>query len=768
MMLVVRILPIQSRRPLFHSVDDFGRVVLAQLHLRSRPHIVFRRLEQRQQSVHRFAKNLRRRQQRTTFVGNAVDAAVLLVAVGVADVMLQMADELLTPVEEIDRAVRGTTDGGGAEVRVVGFDQVFQRLPFQSAPFFRHLHPKNPLKADDVKVEEIPLPVLREMPAADHARAGTGPVGAGPKLRHGRVLLRVREIAAEGGGEEVLVARRVRDDVIPPAVENAAMRVGKAVADVLLEFAGQRLIAEDAAVVAADDAGPRFHLGAVEDAVAEIRRPAGIEHHRVGRVVRVGGVDSHQHPLLPVRLVVAVGVPDKPQIGSLHQQHAVFEKRKACRAVQIVDKVFALVGPAIAVGVLKNQDRVPDGAGRRPLGIALPSGDPQPPLRVPGHLHRADQLGELLLAGEEVDLASFRHGHAFDRLFRPEIRRQVLAVGHELRNGRQVGIVDGLLAPLGDGPNMLVAVLGQRVPLLHLLLHDLEVGDLRPTLPRLVTFLGAAAVDVVAIDGAVAGVPLLVLLQNGGPQLLQGLRVPLEQRSIRQERPLDGRREHLIAVLGEVHAVKRVRLGRAAIRLFRNGEQVHKWHLIRLCHFGHRRGIQLEIGVGHRRVRQVRVIQLLNRQRRKDNQPRWPLAAVVFLQRLLDERIQVGFELRQPRLSGERFVAPEHGENDIRFAPHQPFFRAAKILRPVPERQLIPGDCQIAKHQILIRKPARQQRLQPAMMLHPVAERVADDADAVTLFELKGLCRCYGGDDQQRNENNYRGQKRLHRDTCGF
>ncbi len=333
--------------------------------------------------------------------------------------MLQVADQLLAPIEEVDRAVRRATDGGGAEVRVVGLDQVFERFSLETGTILRHLHAENPLKANHIAVEEIPLPVVGKMPAADHAGAGAGAAGASPELGHARVLLRIGEIATEGGGEEVLVAGGIGNDVVPPAVEDPAVWVGKAVADVLLELAGQRLKAEDATVVAADDSLPRFHLGAVENAVGEVCRAAGVEDHRVRRMVAVGGVDPHQHPLFPVRLIVPVGVPHEPQIGSLHQQHAILEKREAGRAIEIVDKWLALVGFAITVCVFKNQNRVPNLAGRRSLGITLPSRHPEPPFRVPGHLHWADQFRELLLTGKEIDFAVFGDGHVLDRLFRP-------------------------------------------------------------------------------------------------------------------------------------------------------------------------------------------------------------------------------------------------------------------------------------------------------------------------------------------------------------
>src|SRR5436190_10568944 len=81
------------------------------------------------------------------------------------------------------------------------------------------------------------------------------------------------------------------------------------------------------------------------------------------------------------------------------------------------------------------------------------------------------------------------------------------------------------------------------------------------------------------------------------------------------------------------------------------------------------------------------------------------------------------------------------------------------------ERDLVPRNGQITKYQILVRKPTDNQRLQPAVMLHPVAEGVADDADVVPLLELQRLSGNGRGEDERRDENCQHGRKRLHVDN---
>src|SRR5207248_1182666 len=119
-------------------------------------------------------------------------------------------------------------------------------------------------------------------------------------------------------------------------------------------------------------------------------------------------------------------------------------------------------------------------------------------------------------------------------------------------------------------------------------------------------------------------------------------------------------------------------------------------------------------------------------------------------------------ELRQSRLARERLVVAKECKNDVRFRvrqleavlPHrrtgielgrlwnrraarQPFVGRAKGHRPQPQRNLVARIAQIAKYQVVLREPADQPRLQPAEILHPLGQRVADDADMVAFFDFQ-------------------------------
>ena len=131
------------------------------------------------------------------------------------------------------------------------------------------------------------------------------------------MLRRVVDAAAESRAEIGAIARRIRDEIVAPAIERAAMRIGESVGHVGFEFARGRLEAIDRRVEVPDRTAGGFHLGAVKDAVAQVNRSTRLVGERVGLVVRIRGIESHQHPLLPVGPAVAVGVAHEPEIRRL-------------------------------------------------------------------------------------------------------------------------------------------------------------------------------------------------------------------------------------------------------------------------------------------------------------------------------------------------------------------------------------------------------------------------------------------------------------------
>ena len=75
-------------------------------------------LEQVEQRGDGLAMNFLRLEQGTAIVRDAINAPLHFVAVGVAQVVLHVADDRVMPIGEIDRAIGTDADRGRAEVRI--------------------------------------------------------------------------------------------------------------------------------------------------------------------------------------------------------------------------------------------------------------------------------------------------------------------------------------------------------------------------------------------------------------------------------------------------------------------------------------------------------------------------------------------------------------------------------------------------------------------------------------------------------------------------
>ena len=404
LVLIIGVALVERRHPAIHRGHHLFRVVLGKFNLGQLPRPVLGLLQQFEQRRNGFAVNLGLLQQRTALVSDAIDAPVLVITVGIAQVMLHVSDDRIVPVGEIDRAVGPQLDVDRPEVGIGRGHDVLQRFPFDARAVFSDLDAINALETDDVQVEEIVLELFREMATAKHAgrRARTrGPV---PELAHAGMLGRVIEAAAERCIEVIRVAGGVRDDAVAPAIEHLAVRIGEAVRDVGLELASARLEAVDRRVVVTQRTVRRLDLRAVKDAVAQVNCAARIKRQRVGSVMRIRGIKAHQYAFLPVAPTVTVGVPHKPEVRRLHDQYAVLIELETGRGVQIVEERGHLVGAAVVVGVLENEQAVALLAERRALRVIPPDGDPQTAAGVPRHLQRTQKIGKLFLVRPQVHL----------------------------------------------------------------------------------------------------------------------------------------------------------------------------------------------------------------------------------------------------------------------------------------------------------------------------------------------------------------------------
>ena len=765
---------VQTGGPFLRRGDDLRAVVLREFHLGEFADAVLRLLEKFQQGFDRLAVDLLRRQKRAAFVGDAIDAAEAHGAVGVTEMVLQVADDRVVPVGEVEGAVGSGGDRGGTEVRVAGGNQILEGLTLQAGAFLVDLHAEDPLEADDVQVEEISLELVGEVAAGDHARAGAWARRTVPELLHAGMLRRVVDASAEGRAEVGVVAGGIGHEVVAPPIEDAAMGIGEAVGDVGLELRGERLVTEDGGVVVADGTGGGLDLGAVEDTVAEINRTAGIKADGVGGVVRVGGVEAHQDALPGVSLAVAIRIADEPHVRRLHDEHAVLVELEAGRSVQVVEELGHLVRLAVAIRVLEDEEAVAVLAPRRAFRVIAPRGDPEPALRVPCRLDRVDEIGELLFVGEEIHLHAGMDGHLGDRFLAVEedmravLLRAALVRRHRV-DGRQVVVVHDHVAAAGHGPDALLAIGGHDITHGHLLLHDLVVGGVgRGRLPvrngtalaRQISHGGTAAVDVVAVDRAVAGVPHRVLLVDGGAELFKagGRAFRAGRRSGFTDKPLvDDGREGFVSGLAQEESVDRQgnslsRGGR--VELLARFEQIDKWNAVGLGDFSHRARIQDEVGVGRSGVREGGIAMFLGGDGREEDDARRTFAGIVLGLGFLQPLVQISAELGQPFGALERFVVAEEREDHVGLHPVQPVVGRAEILRAMAHGHFIAGCGEVAEDELVLGKLGLEECLQVAGVLHPVGQGIADEGHVIA--GVQGKDRRLGdrsADEDQQGEN---------------
>ena len=172
--LVLRILGIQTGSPLTHTRDDLGRVALAQLDLGQFASLVLGLLEQVQESGDGLALDLGGLHERTPLVGNAIDAPVLVAAVRVTQMVLHVTDDRLMPIGEVNRAIRARANANRAEVRIGGRNQILQRFTLQARAILGDLDPEHALEGNHVQVQEVALKLLGEVAAGQDTGARAG------------------------------------------------------------------------------------------------------------------------------------------------------------------------------------------------------------------------------------------------------------------------------------------------------------------------------------------------------------------------------------------------------------------------------------------------------------------------------------------------------------------------------------------------------------------------------------------------------------------
>ena len=173
-----------------------------------------------------------------------------MVAVGVAQRVLHVADQGVEPVDDVERTIRSELERDRAEVGVGRTQERLDRRAGESRTVFLDPIAENPLKADVVVQEIVALRVVGEVPAVDQLAAAGRPPLHREKLLHAAVLLGVDDLTGKGRAEVVGAAGGVGHEVLAPAVEVVAPGIGEPVRHEDVKLPALGLPAEDARLVA--------------------------------------------------------------------------------------------------------------------------------------------------------------------------------------------------------------------------------------------------------------------------------------------------------------------------------------------------------------------------------------------------------------------------------------------------------------------------------------------------------------------------------------
>jgi hypothetical protein len=123
---------------------------------------------------------------------------------------------------------------------------------------------------------------------------------------------------------------------------------------------------------------------------------------------------------------------------------------------------------------------------------------------------------------------------------------------------------------------------------------------------------------------------------------------------------------------------------------------------------------------------------------RKDDQRGATFAVVLLCQSVPNPRIQPLTKGWQTGLPAPGFVVPEEGENDVGLATSKPLVRCSEILGSKSDVDFVAGKAQMTENQVMISKSCVNQGFEPAKMLHPICQGIADDADVLIGEEVEG------------------------------
>ena len=169
----------------------------------------------------------------------------------------------------------------------------------------------------------------------------------------------------------------------------------------------------------APDAVRGFEVAVDVNGLEEVEHAIRALLESVNNVVGILGSKAREDDAAMVRFAVARGVFEEDDLGGVGDVSTAIGGKDCSGDVKVVGKDSGLVGFAIVVGVLEDEDAVVFFGPRDDVGIHSAGDEPEAALRVEVHLHWLCDHG---IGSEELDLHPFGEVEGGFLLYRIRIR----------------------------------------------------------------------------------------------------------------------------------------------------------------------------------------------------------------------------------------------------------------------------------------------------------------------------------------------------------
>ena len=530
------------------------------------------------------------------------------------------------------------------------------------------------------------------------------------------MLFRVRWIECMMSGSEDRVARHM----LPPVVKGHAPWIRAGVSTERGKTMQFRFPGEPAAVLLSNRAIRRFDLRVMKDRFTEDEVAVGSPCEVMQGMMGVLATEPGQDGLAMVRLAIPVGILEKSHVRLLGNVDSTVAELEGKGYVQVVRPNGRLVGLAVTVQILEDNDLVVWRSPRINVRISGGTTHPHATLGIPTHLNRASNVGKIFLAGKQGDFEARVHLECLTLLLgrHPLVGSATrLGLGH-FRNVRVVDQGRNLLAG-GQCMDALIAVRS----------HDVEVSHRGKKVQVAIASVAPTRV-IKCVKRTVAKEVLAILLYHGSPHLLVQLGSLLAK-----ELSENGGGEQLVTLLIEVSPVHGEVVAGRSHRLLGSCEGIHETDFLLNRHFLHDLEVCLDVAVVA--IRRSDALHVFVGDGRNEDYPRRRLTIEGFGLDVLQVFRQAFAEGRQPFPAGEGLVVAESSQHYVGFHSGKVLVRIGEVCRAGLKVHLVRCPRKVSKHQFIFRMSLLQQRLQVPEFMHPVEQGVANQPYTNSLLQLE-------------------------------